>query len=101
MLILCHKICIIYFMKQKNDDLRACRRCLIREMAGGEEIFRSLREYLENLDPEVKAAEELYEKRLSLCRECGLLLEGMCRSCGCYVELRAAIAKNICPKRKW
>lgn len=70
-------------------------------MAGGEEVFRSLREYIENLDPDTKAPEEQYEQRLSVCRECELLLEGMCRSCGCYVELRAAVNKNICPNRKW
>ena len=23
------------------------------------------------------------------------------RICGCYVELRAVVAKNICPRKKW
>lgn len=88
-------------MEQKKDDLRLCRRCLTREMAGGEETFRSLREYIDNLDSDVRAAGELYERRLAVCKECELLLEGMCRSCGCYVELRAAMIKNVCPRKKW
>ena len=30
-----------------------------------------------------------------------MLLSGMCRACGCFVELRAAIAANRCPYEKW
>lgn len=88
-------------MEQKKENLRFCKRCLTREMAGSEETYKSLRDYIDNLDPDVKAEEELYEKRLSVCKECDLLLEGMCRSCGCYVELRAVITKNVCPRKKW
>ncbi len=43
----------------------------------------------------------LYETRLSLCKECDLLLDGMCRACGCFVELRATMKKNSCPYDKW
>lgn len=89
------------FMEQKSDNLRLCRKCLTRELADGGETYLSLREYIDNLDPDVKASEELYLERLSVCKECDLLLAGMCRSCGCYVELRAAMAKNGCPEKKW
>lgn len=70
-------------------------------MADKEEIFQNLRDYIENLDVDIKASEEIYEARLARCKECDMLLQGMCRSCGCYVELRAAIAGNICPKNHW
>lgn len=83
------------------DFTRACKRCLTREMAGQEEYFRNLREYIENLEPDIKAAAALYEERLAVCKECDLLLQGMCRTCGCYVELRAAITNNTCPNHKW
>lgn len=83
------------------QNRRYCRKCLTRDMAGQEEYFRNLREYIENIEPELKAPEALYEGRLAVCRDCGLLLEGMCRSCGCYVELRAAMEKNACPRHKW
>ncbi|WP_300769233.1 DUF6171 family protein [uncultured Acetatifactor sp.] len=88
-------------MEQKTGNQRYCRKCLTRDMVGKEEYFRSLREYIANLDPDIKADEALYEERLAVCKECDLLLEGMCRICGCYVELRAVVAKNICPRKKW
>ena len=84
-----------------GENLRLCRKCLIRDMAGREDYFRSLREYIANLDKDIRASESLYEQRLAVCGECGLLLEGMCRICGCYVELRAAVGKNNCLKQKW
>ncbi len=86
----------------KPEKLRVCRRCLTREMMGEqEEYFRNLQDYIRNLDPDIKAGPELYEDRLAVCKECDLLYQGMCRSCGCYVELRAAIAKRKCPYGKW
>ena len=88
-------------MEQKTGNQRYCRKCLTRDMIGKEDYFRSLREYIANLDPDIKADEALYEERLAVCKECDLLLEGMCRICGCYVELRAVVAKNICPRKKW
>ncbi len=81
--------------------MRVCRRCLTRELAGQEEIYQTIREYVDNLDSDIKADRELYEGRLEVCRECEMLLQGMCRSCGCYVELRAAVGKNVCPRKKW
>lgn len=88
-------------MEQETKDLRLCRRCLTRDMAGQEEYFRSLHEYIANLDSDIRTEEILYEKRLSVCRECDMLLQGMCRKCGCYVELRAAIGTNVCPDKRW
>lgn len=80
---------------------RFCKKCLTRDMIGQEEYFENLQEYIRNLDADIKAPEELYESRLNLCKECDLLLQGMCRTCGCYVELRAAITKNTCPNKRW
>lgn len=88
-------------MEQREENLRFCRRCLTRELGDQEEVYRTIRDYIDNLDPDIKTDEELYEKRLGICKECELLLQGMCRSCGCYVELRAAMAKNGCPRKRW
>jgi len=88
-------------MEQNKEDLRVCRKCLTRELAGQEETFRSMWEYIENLDMEIKASQSLYEKRLGICKECDMLLQGMCRKCGCYVEMRAAVVKNSCPGKLW
>lgn len=88
-------------MEQREENLRFCRKCLTRELAGQEETYRTIREYIDNLDPDTKADDKIYEERLEVCRKCEMLLQGLCRSCGCYVELRAAMEKNNCPRKKW
>lgn len=64
---------------------------------GKDEYFRNLHDYIANLDPDLKVSEDVYEQRLARCKECEKLMDGMCRVCGCYVELRAAMKKNRCP----
>lgn len=88
-------------MEGNAQELRFCRKCLTRDLAGLEEYFQTLHHYIENLDIDIKAEEKLYEERLSVCRECDMLFQGMCRKCGCYVELRAAVKANSCPGKKW
>ncbi|MCM1569635.1 MAG: DUF6171 family protein [Roseburia sp.] len=85
----------------RETDKRVCRRCLVREMADSQETFRTLQELIENLSSDVRAEDTLYEYRLQICRQCDRLFAGMCRGCGCYVELRAAVAKNSCPYHNW
>lgn len=80
---------------------RTCKRCLTRELADQAKEFQTILDYIENLDTDIKSPDELYEERLSICKECDMLLGGMCRKCGCYVEVRAAVAKNYCPGKKW
>lgn len=71
-----------------EEGLRICKRCLTREMAGKEEVFQNLHEYIENLDQDIRAGEDLYEERLQRCKECDMLLQGMCR--GLRMLCRAA-----------
>ena len=61
------------------------------------EYFKNMYEYIDNLDEEIKTPAPEYERRLSLCKECERLMDGMCAVCGCYVEMRAAVTKNTCP----
>lgn len=90
------------------DDVKStgnniyCRKCLLKDMPE-DTYFQNLRDYIKGLDEEIKVKQEEYERRLSLCKECDNLLNGMCRICGCYVELRAVMAKHTCPdaKKKW
>jgi len=63
--------------------------------------FKTLQEMIDNIDEEHKADSALYEERLGICMECDRLADGMCRACGCYVELRAAVTKNQCPYNNW
>lgn len=68
-----------------------------------EAVFSDMRKYIENLDEDLKVDEKLYQERLAFCRECGSLISGMCRICGCFVEMRAVMKKNSCPgiPKKW
>lgn len=83
-----------------KEPKRRCRKCLLREM-DEKEYFDNLYSYIAHLDEEIKVSDEKYEERLSICKECELLLDGMCRACGCYVELRAVMIKNECPYKHW
>ena len=77
-------------------EQRICRRCLAKDMPDAS-YFDNMYEYIRQLDPEIKAEDSLYEESLAFCKECDHLLNGMCRICGCFVEMRAAIRKNHCP----
>ncbi len=88
--------------EMQGDTRRICKKCLLRDMEEGE-YFKNMYEYIALLDPEIKADAELYEERLAACKACGHLMNGMCRVCGCFVEMRAAVRKNYCPaaERFW
>lgn len=83
--------------KEKTpSEKRICKRCLAREMPDAS-YFQNMYDYINSLDTDIKTPDILYENRLSLCKECDNLLNGMCRVCGCFVEMRAAVNKNSCP----
>lgn len=83
------------------EERRVCKKCLTRDMDGQEKTFQNMRDYIDNLDEDIKADSSLYEGRLAICISCDNLFQGMCKSCGCYVEMRAAVIKNKCPWNKW
>jgi hypothetical protein len=86
-------------MKEDNGK-RHCLKCLLREM-NKDSYMENLYNYINHLDPEIKTESSLYEHRLSICKQCNYLLDGMCKACGCYVELRASIQTNTCSYGKW
>lgn len=88
-------------MDGSTGTYRICKKCLMREMEEQADYFATIRNLIDNMDEEEKASEALYEERLQICKDCEMFLEAMCRSCGCYVELRAAKAANSCPRKKW
>ena len=83
------------------DSQRICKKCLTREMTESGEQFKNMWDYIDNLSGDVKTSDPEYERRLSICKECEMLLAGMCRKCGCYVEMRAALKTNECPDYNW
>ncbi|MCD7745582.1 MAG: DUF6171 family protein [Lachnospiraceae bacterium] len=85
-----------------SEHLRICRKCHLYQETE-EEFHKKLGEYIANLDEDARVDQETYEQRLAICEDCPHILNGMCRLCGCFVELRAAIRVRKCPdvERKW
>lgn len=83
-------------------EQRICKKCLLRDMPEGE-YFQNMYHYIRNLTEDEKVPDQEYERRLSICRECGRLMSGMCTECGCFIEMRAALAVRHCPlpEKKW
>ncbi len=83
--------------------MSVCKKCLLLE-AGEQKSFAGVKDYLDTIENSLKVNDDLYKKRLSLCRECDNLISGMCLKCGCYVEIRAALKNKACPDfddKKW
>ncbi len=74
---------------------RICKKCLLYNFSNAD-YFANLYEYIDNLDEDIKVDEKEYDRRLNICIECPEYFEGMCRVCGCFVELRAVIIENTC-----
>lgn len=89
-------------MELTNEAQRICKKCLLKDMPQAE-YFQNLYDYIEHLDEDIKTSDSLYARRLDQCRECDNLQRGMCKICGCFVELRAVIKVNHCPaaQRYW
>ena len=80
-----------------------CNKCLLYE-AGGSVTLAEIEAYIKTLNSDDLVSEELAAERLSYCKKCEYLISGMCRKCGCYVEVRARLKKSDCPdydNRKW
>lgn len=83
--------------------METCKQCLLLE-SSEEAVLKDIQEKINKLSPEEKADEALYAQRLRRCKTCSHLISGMCMKCGCYVEFRAAFARQKCPNpsdRKW
>lgn len=80
--------------------MRLCRQCLIRDL-DEKAAYDNMFTYIKQLDEEIKCEEDTYENRLKICKLCDSLINGMCKHCGCFVEMRAAIRTNSCPYKKW
>lgn len=77
-----------------------CRCCLLQDMDDND-YYQSVVRYRQTLPPGQKSSDEEYQRRLTLCRECKELMNGVCGQCGCYVEMRAAAKKMRCPFSHW
>lgn len=80
--------------------MRECRKCLVRDLAEKAD-YSNMFTYITQLDEEIKVETRLYEERLEKCKQCDALISGICKYCGCFVEMRAAVKMNYCPYKKW
>ena len=85
-----------------REQQRICIKGLLKDMSE-KEFFHNMYRYISNLSEDDKVSNSEYERRLKKCGECTNLLNGICRICGCFVEMRAAIAVKHCPNSvpKW
>lgn len=80
-----------------------CRRCIALSETG-ENLKKSIEEYVASLNKEIKVSDDVYSCRLSKCNECDALVNGLCKYCGCFVMARAAKKNMYCPypkNKKW
>ena len=83
--------------------MEKCKKCLLLE-AGERVTYDEIMQYVATLDKTLLADENVSSKRLSQCKDCDNLISGMCRKCGCYVEVRARLADSACPdadNKRW
>lgn len=73
-----------------------CKKCLLYE-AGEKVTYDEIMKYVATLDKSDIVSEEEYNNRISYCKICDNLISGMCRKCGCYVEVRARLKDKNCP----
>lgn len=75
---------------------RYCRKCLLDKIFEDDE-YKNMQDYINSIDENIKTSTEEYKRRLDKCQKCDNLINGMCKICGCFVELRAATKNNYCP----
>ena len=78
---------------------KPCRKCLIADM-NPDEILNGIAEYIRAVPADKRVDEETYQKRLSVCKSCAELSNGMCAKCACFVELRALKPHMYCASEK-
>lgn len=50
---------------------------------------------------EVTASEEVVQNRINTCKGCPFLNESRCSECGCFINVKAGLKAEKCPKGKW
>ena len=50
-----------------------------------------------------RVTENEYKDRLKTCNDCVYLVRStnMCRVCGCFMKIKAALPSSVCPLGKW
>ena len=86
-----------FLSKYRSTDTEYCYPCLIKEWGN---TSLNIQEALESIPKERKVSPQEHERRLSICKQCDRLVNGMCASCGSFVVVRAAKSDQFCAKKE-
>ena len=78
---------------------RICKKCLIGQQA--EDYLKLIAHNKAATPLKCRAAEDVYDRRITICEACEKLSGPTCLACGCFVELRAIRKESRCPYKKW
>ena len=78
---------------------RICKKCLIGQQA--EDYLKLIAHNKAATPLKYRAAEDVYDQRITICEACEKLSGPTCLACGCFVELRAIRKESRCPYKKW
>lgn len=83
-------------------EKKFCKRCFIDEL-DYDEALEDIKRYIKDFPTEKRVSEGVYSERLAKCKACEELENGICRKCGCFVELRALKKGMYCAseEKKW
>lgn len=73
-----------------------CYKCLLEELNDAS-IAEQVKHTLSLIPEGQKVTDNVYRERLACCKTCEKLVSGMCRVCGCFVEVRAVYRRKSCP----
>ncbi|MCL2362355.1 MAG: DUF6171 family protein [Defluviitaleaceae bacterium] len=76
--------------------MKPCPKCLLGELDEAD-FARQIYAHIAALPEDERAGDVLHQERLQLCKYCDNLVNGICKLCGCFVELRAAKKGQYCP----
>lgn len=75
---------------------RRCNKCDLYHRSE-DAVRMDLSVYVDKISEDERVNDGLYRERLAQCEQCPHLFMKMCRLCGCFVEIRTAIAVQTCP----
>jgi len=75
---------------------KICKRCLLEDL-DEIDLLKNVNDYINLLRVDECVDDISYKKRLETCKSCDYLINGSCRFCGCFVQIRAKKVNQTCP----
>ncbi len=78
------------------DNSDNCPVCPKKINYTKESYHDDLARYIAVVKESDRANDTLYKKRLEICSDCKYYSNGLCTSCGCFVEIRCILKTSKC-----